>query len=112
MTHTFGILFSLFILVITSTTGALAEKRVALVIGNSNYEQTSSLANPANDAEAMADVLRRIGFSVTKAKDLSFDAMRRSLRDFSEVASRADTALVFYAGHGMEVNKQNYLIPV
>ncbi|MGI9463895.1 MAG: caspase family protein [Aestuariivirgaceae bacterium] len=112
MTRTIGFLFSILILVVTSATGALAEKRVALVIGNSKYDRTVSLPNPVNDAEAMANVLRHIGFSVTKVNDLSFDGMRRSLRDFSDVASKADTALVFYAGHGMEVNKQNYLIPV
>jgi len=91
--------------------GAFAETRVALVIGNSDYKHAASLPNPKNDAEDLALVLGRIGFSVTTADNLGSDAMRRMLRDFARQASRADMALVFFAGHGMEVNKQNYLIP-
>jgi hypothetical protein len=92
-------------------TAALAESRVALVIGNSNYAHVANLPNPRNDAQDLSQVLVRVGFEVTTATDLSYDSMRRTLRDFAAKASGADMALVFFAGHGMEVNKHNYLIP-
>jgi uncharacterized caspase-like protein len=94
-------------------TGANAEKRVALVIGNSTYVKAAPLPNPKNDALAIADLLRKVSFAVVDLKtDLSADGMRRALRDFSEQARDADMAIVFYAGHGMEMNGANYLIPV
>ena len=92
---------------------ALAEKRVALVIGNGAYVKAATLPNPKNDALAMADLLGKAGFDVVDVKtDLSADGMRRALRDFSEQVRDADIAVVFYAGHGMEMNGVNYLIPV
>ncbi len=91
---------------------ALAAKRVALVIGNSGYQHASHLPNPVNDAADIAAVLQRLGFDVRKEHDLDYRAMRRALRDFSRLAARAEFAVVFYAGHGMEVNKHNYVIPV
>jgi uncharacterized caspase-like protein len=94
-------------------THARADKRVALVIGNGAYVKVAALPNPRNDALAIADLLRRAGFDVVDIKsDLGVDAMRRALRDFSEQVRDADMALVFYAGHGMELNGVNYLIPV
>lgn len=91
---------------------AKAAERVALVIGNADYAHTASLPNPRNDAADVAAVLKRLGFEVTAADDLGFDGMRRVLRSFARDASGAQLALIFYAGHGMEVNKQNYLVPV
>jgi uncharacterized caspase-like protein len=70
------------------------------------------LPNPVNDTADMAAALERIGFAVTRANDLSYDAMRRALRDFGNEATGADMAMVFYAGHGMEIDHQNYLVPV
>ena len=88
---------------------ALAEKRVALVIGNGAYVKAATLPNPKNDALAMADLLGKAGFDVVDVKtDLSADGMRRALRDFSEQVRDADMAVVFYAGHGMEMNGVNY----
>lgn len=92
--------------------GTASASRVALVIGNSAYEHVSALPNPSNDADGIAQALERIGFSVTKIKDLDYSKMRLALRDFSDAAFGADVALVFYAGHGIEVDRQNYLIPV
>src|SRR5215470_1783598 len=90
-----------------------AEKRVALVIGNGAYVKVPRLPNPTNDSGAMAGLLRKAGFDVVEEKtDLRVDAMRRVLRDFSEHVRDADIAVVFYAGHGMEMNGVNYLIPV
>jgi uncharacterized caspase-like protein len=72
---------------------AFAERRIALVIGNSSYEHVPRLANPVNDAAAMADMFKRAGFDVVQLKlDLKFIEMRRALRQFSEEASDADIA--------------------
>lgn len=88
-------------------------KRVALVLGNSAYQHVTRLANPANDADAMAATLRRAGFDVVELKrDLNVAAMRRSLRDFSDHVRDADVAIVYYAGHGVEIDGANYLIPI
>lgn len=88
-----------------------AANRVALVVGNSNYSHAPSLPNPVNDATDISAAFTRLGFEVTTVNDLGFDAMRRALRRFNTKASQADMAVIFYAGHGMEVNKQNYLVP-
>jgi hypothetical protein len=90
-----------------------AEKRVALVIGNSKYSKVTPLPNPANDAGAIAALLGKAGFDVVQAKtNLDLSSMRRALRDFADAVRDADVAVVFYAGHGIEVNGTNYLIPV
>lgn len=94
------------------TLEADAARRVALVIGNSAYEHVARLPNPENDAADLAAALEKIGFAVTRKTNLTFDGMRQALRDFSDEAAGADMALIYYAGHGMEVDKQNYLIPV
>jgi uncharacterized caspase-like protein len=89
-----------------------AEMRVALVIGNSTYQHVQHLPNPVNDAADMAALLRTLGFTVRHASDLGRVAMEEALADFTDEAAGADIALVYFAGHGMEVDRQNYLIPV
>ena len=89
-----------------------AGQRVALVIGNSAYKAVSPLANPANDADAIAKSLTRIGFSVTHLTDLGGSDMRRALQEFEDTAAGSEIAIVYYAGHGIELNGENYLIPV
>ena len=94
---------------------ALAENRVALVIGQSAYKSVPALPNPANDAKAMSQLLTDSGFEVSQASDLSQNQMRQTVSDFaSKVAAKgADTvALVFYAGHGLQIDGENYLLPV
>src|SRR3984885_4850014 len=92
---------------------AFAEKRVALVIGNAAYRNVGRLANPANDSEAISAIFKKAGFDVVDLKrDLSVSEMRRALRDFSDSVRDADIAIVYYAGHGIEINGSNYLIPV
>jgi uncharacterized caspase-like protein len=91
---------------------ALADRRVALVIGNSDYAKVNTLPNTLNDAGDVAAKLEKLNFSVTRLNDLGFDAMRRALRAFGDSAAGADIALFYFAGHGMEVNRQNYLVPV
>lgn len=94
---------------------ASAENRLALVIGQSAYKSVPALPNPANDAKAMSQMLTESGFAVTSASDLSQDEMRARISDFAgQVAAKgADTvALVFYAGHGLQIDGENYLVPV
>jgi uncharacterized caspase-like protein len=95
------------------TSAALAEKRVALIIGNSAYRNVARLSNPSNDAAVMADTFKKANFdSVDSRSDLTATDMRRALRDFGDKARDADIAVVYYAGHGIEVDGTNYLIPV
>jgi Caspase domain len=94
---------------------AFAENRVALVIGQSNYRSVIALPNPANDARAMSRLLGDAGFDVTSAADLSQNEMREKVSDFAaKVAAKGpDTvALVFYAGHGLQIDGENFLVPV
>lgn len=91
---------------------ALADKRVALVIGNSSYKNAPALTNPARDATAIADMLRKAEFDVVESvRDVGNGDMRRSLREFSDKSQNADVAVIYFAGHGIEVDGQNYLIP-
>ena len=88
-------------------------KRVALVIGNSAYQNVQALPNPARDADAIADAFRKIGFqSVQVEHDLTRDQLTKALRKFEDVAATANWAVVYYAGHGIVVNGENYLVPV
>ena len=87
--------------------------RVALVIGNSSYSTVGKLPNAKSDAEKIAESLRRIGFStVTVNFDLSREKITEALRAFAAQADRADWAVVYYAGHGIEFGGANYLVPI
>ena len=89
-----------------------AEKRVALVIGNSSYIHAPALDNPVNDVTAVSVMLEGAGFQVVETRNnLDNTAMRRVIREFSAMTRDADVAVVFYAGHGLEVDGINYLIP-
>jgi uncharacterized caspase-like protein len=101
------------LVVALSNAPALAERRVALVIGNSAYQNVTPLTNPANDATAMTTTLKAAGFDVVDSRrDLKANDMRRALRDFVDKARDADVAVVYYAGHGIEIDGTNYLIPI
>jgi formylglycine-generating enzyme required for sulfatase activity len=94
---------------------AHAEKRVALVIGNSSYVHIPRLANPANDARLMAQTLRALGFTLVGAAaqfDLDESGLRRAVQNFGSQLAGADVALFYYAGHGVQVSGRNYLVPV
>ncbi|WP_339036123.1 tetratricopeptide repeat protein [Bradyrhizobium symbiodeficiens] len=92
--------------------GANGDRRIALVIGNSAYENVAALPNPVRDASLVADVLKLTGFeAVTLLTDLRKDALVNALREFAARAETADWAVVYYAGHGMEIGGVNYLIP-
>jgi uncharacterized caspase-like protein len=84
-----------------------------LIIGNSNYKNVQPLANPARDAAAVGALFKKAGFEVVESKlDLGNTAMRRAIREFTGTAKNADIAVVYYAGHGIEFDGTNYLIPV
>jgi tetratricopeptide (TPR) repeat protein len=87
-------------------------RRVALVIGNSAYKSVTALPNPKNDAMLVAAELTRVGFEVIQRYDLGGDDMRHALGEFEDKATGAEWALVYYAGHGMELSGKNWLIPV
>ena len=93
-------------------TQASAGQRVALVIGNGSYAHAPSLANPLNDATDIGAALDRLGFSVTRLDNASRAELWDGLQKFSLAASASEMAVVFYAGHGIEVDKRNFLIPV
>jgi hypothetical protein len=95
-----------------ATTPTWAEKRLALVIGNSAYKNAPALRNPANDANDMAAALQRLDFEVIRGIDLDYQGMRTMVRRFSEKLPQAKVALLFYAGHGLQVAGKNYLVPV
>ena len=96
----------------TISTSAVADKRVALVIGNSAYQNVARLTNPQNDATAMSSLFKRGGFDVVESRfDMKNNEMRRKLRDFADQSRDADIAVVYFAGHGIEIDGTNYLIP-
>ncbi|MGV7217978.1 caspase family protein [Bradyrhizobium sp. UFLA05-112] len=106
-------LFVLFVCAIWLGSGsAQAEKRVALVIGNSAYKSAPRLTNPVNDATLVGGMFKKAGFELVDIKlDLNAAEMRRALRDFGGKAREAEVAVVYYAGHGIELDGTNYLIP-
>lgn len=92
--------------------GAQAARRAALVIGNSAYVHAPELPNPRNDATALAAQLERIGFDVVLGIDLDRAAFDRTLRSFAQRSRDAETVTFFYAGHGLQVAGENYLVPI
>ena len=100
---------------LVGATGARAEQRLALVVGNSAYTKVSALPNPVSDAKLIADSLTKAGFDVTTALDVTQRDLKRAVRDFSqklESTGPDGVGLFYYAGHGLQVNGTNYLVPV
>ena len=91
---------------------AMAASRVALVIGNGAYRYASELPNPPKDAEAIAQVLERIGFLVLKGIDLNVNESRDLIGRYVRALDGAETGLVYYAGHGIQVDGENYILPI
>src|SRR5262249_1990827 len=88
------------------------KERVALVVGNSKYRNLGrDLKNPVEDAAAMQVTLHRLGFDLIVGQDLALDGFRRKVDEFAAAARNANIALLFYAGHGVQVEGQNYLLP-
>jgi Caspase domain len=107
----YSIIAAALLLLVTSLS-ALAAGKVALVIGNGAYQNANPLPNPANDATDMAAMLETLGFTVISGVDLTQAKMAQKVGDFEEAARGADVTLFFYAGHGLQVNGLNYLVPI
>src|SRR6056297_2890451 len=107
-------LFILPVFVICAQLGmaSASPDRVALVIGMAEYDTITPLTNTRNDAEDLADTLTEIGFDVTRGIDLSLAELRAVMKEFSFRSETADLALIYFAGHGIEVQGENFLIPV
>lgn len=104
--------FAFFIAVLCWSGTASAQKRVALVIGNSAYTHTPALANPKNDATDVAATLGSFGFEVVEGYDLDKAGFDRTVRRFAATLQNADVGVFFYAGHALQVQGQNYLVPI
>jgi uncharacterized caspase-like protein len=109
MRHFFGLIC---LTVMIWPLAAMADKRVALVIGNSKYDVVAELENPERDARAMAAKLASLGFEVIEGYDLDVFAMQQKIREFARATRVADTSLFYYAGHGLGVGDKNYIVPV
>ena len=109
----FRIFFSFIFLFLFSTSSVFAETRIALVMGNGDYQSGSKLDNPVNDADLMTKTLRGAGFDVTRVVDANRFQMRQAMLDYSRRLTNPNTIGVFYyAGHGIQVDGQNYLLPI
>ena len=100
------------LVVFGSTSVVLADGRVALVVGNSTYAHIGRLPNPENDAADVSAALGRLGFEVTTTLDAGLTEFTQALRAFTRRSAGADVSLVFYAGHGIEMDGVNYVVPV
>ncbi|EPX80314.1 caspase family protein [Litoreibacter arenae] len=89
-----------------------ADKRIALIIGNAAYKNVPELKNPRNDSQDLAAALEQVGFEVLLHTDLTQGSMLDTLRGFRRRATEADVALIYFAGHGIEIDRENYLLPV
>ncbi len=94
------------------TAAAAPMQKLALVIGNGAYRVANTLPNPPNDARRISQELRSIGFETTEGIDMSSDAMRRAVKDFLAKAPHAKITLIYFAGHGMQIDGRNYLVPI
>jgi TPR repeat protein len=101
-----------FTALVVASLPALAESRLALVIGNGAYRNVAALANPPNDAKDIAAALKSLGFEVTLETDLDQAATRRAIDEFAAKSADADVSLLYYAGHGLQLAGRNYLVPV
>lgn len=99
------------ILLLAVPNAAMAKKRLALIIGNDAYENVTPLQKAANDADTIGQTLAELGFKVTVAKNLARRDMNKSLQAFHSSVQEGDIALFFYAGHGVEIDGENYLLP-
>lgn len=109
------ILLSLFLLNLSQAVMAQSgpyQKRLALIIGNSNYKAGMQLKNPANDARAMGSTLQTLGFDVLQHENLTLEGLKQAIKDFGLKLKGYDVGLFFYAGHGIQYHGHNYMIPI
>jgi hypothetical protein len=110
--HRFASILLVLLAVVAAAVPVRAEKRVALVVGNAAYQYTARLANPTNDADDMAAALRKVDFEVIVVKDVNKRSLEMAMANFGRQAQEADAALIYYAGHGIQYQGLNYLMPV
>jgi uncharacterized caspase-like protein len=108
----FALLVGLIVGGLSFASDAHADRRVALVIGNSQYAHAATLRNPRNDATEMGEALKKLGFEVQVGLDLDQQSFARTMEEFARKLDGADVALFFYAGHGIQINEKNYLVSV
>ncbi len=115
-TFSFRLLSSLFVAAISvmllSASDCLAQKRLALLIGNSAYSKIGALKNPVNDVVAMNRSLKKAGFDVMVVKNADRNTMGRAIDDFGRKLKSYDVGLFYFSGHGLQVNGINYLCPL
>jgi tetratricopeptide (TPR) repeat protein len=110
-----GMLISLGLVVLVTafcSGAAQAQNRIALVVGNSAYQHAPALQTTLNDANDIAQTLESLGFVTKKLVNASYDDTRRAIRAFNDLAPNAEVALIYFAGHGIAMNGQNWIIPV
>ena len=112
MLYRLMILAGLVAVALATAPAANAERRVALVVGNSAYANAATLRNPRNDATDMAETLRKLGFEVDLGLDLDQQHFAVTIEKFARDLDSADVGLFFYAGHGLQLNDKNYLVSV
>lgn len=105
-------LLGLFIAVLSAGHGIAAERRVAMVVGNADYQRAGKLRNPLNDATDISASLRSLGFEVISATDRDSRQFEEDIEAFSNAAQNADVALFYYSGHAMQLGGANYLLPI
>jgi len=106
------VLAGLVAMTFATATAANADRRVALVVGNSAYSNAANLRNPRNDAADMADTLKKLGFEVELGLDLNQQQFASTIENFARALDGADVGLFFYAGHGLQLNDKNYLVSI
>jgi tetratricopeptide (TPR) repeat protein len=112
MGRKFAAALVMLIALLLAASPAFAGVKLALVIGNGKYRSVPALENPPNDAADLGDALRKVGFEVIVERDATREAMTKAIREFASRLKGADVALFFYAGHGMQMNGENYLLPI
>src|ERR1044072_680757 len=110
MLRSLGLVLALLVVPLLAAPAAQAERRVALVIGNSAYVNASALRNPRNDAADMAESLRKLGFEVEVGLDLDQRGFGQIIEKFGRDLDGADVGLFFYAGHALQISDKNYLV--
>ena len=109
--HPMRLLLAL-LLLLSAPCGAWAEKRVALIIGNSSYRHAPTLANPGNDARDVSAIFKKLKFDVVDGQNLDRAGFEHVVQQFARSLEGADVGIFFYAGHGLQVGGRNYLVPV
>src|SRR5687768_3738009 len=107
-----GLVLSFHFIIISALFAQTKERRLALVVGNADYQSSAKLKNTVNDANLMATTLRDLGFDVIKKTNANKSEMEQAILEFSRELDKYNVALFFYAGHGIQLDGTNYLLPV